>query len=417
MAELERNNQELKTDDDFKAGADLSHNFSKGQQVFLGLQHTLAMFGACILIPILTGLSVSATLFAAGAGTLLFHLITKGKVPAFLGSSFAFVIPLQLAGGELGLEYAQAGIIGAGVVYLIVGFIVKAIGPDNVAKLFPPVVTGPIIMIIGLGLAPIGIDWASEHWGVAIVTLGVALIVNIWGKGFLKVLPVICGLGAGYLLSLAMGLIDFTTVGEASIIGFPGFTAPKFSWVAIAMVTPAAIVSLLEHIGDVLAIGSTVGRDVKKDPGIDPTLYGGGIATILSGFVGGPSLTTYGENIGVLALTRIYATFVVSMGAVWAIALSFIPKVEALIHSIPTPVIGGVSVLLYGMIAAVGVRTVVENKVNLVKSRNLIVASVILVLGVGGASFEVYEGIEMSGMVVAALAGVILNLILPDQKE
>ncbi len=414
MAELEKINQVIKECEDFKAGADLSDNFSKGQQVFLGLQHTLAMFGACILIPIITGLSVSATLFAAGAGTLLFHLMTKGKVPAFLGSSFAFVAPLLLAGERLGLQYAQAGIIGAGIVYLAVGYLVKRIGPDNVAKIFPPIVTGPIIMIIGLGLAPIGIQWASENWLVAIVTLGTAVVVNVWAKGFIKVVPVICGLGVGYILSVVLGLVDFSTVREASVLGLPGFTAPKFGWTAILIVTPAAIVSLLEHIGDVLAIGSTTGRDVKRDPGIDPTLYGGGLATILSGLVGGPSLTTYGENIGVLALTRIYATFVVSMGAVWAISLSFIPKVEAAIHSIPIPVIGGISVLLYGMIAAVGVRTVVENRVNLVKPRNLIVASVILVLGVGGASFTISEGIEMSGMVVAALAGVILNLILPE---
>ncbi|MCC5910723.1 MAG: uracil permease [Clostridiaceae bacterium] len=412
MTEVKRKEEEIQ-ENEYSSGTDLSGNFSRTQQVFLGLQHTLAMFGACILIPILTGLNISVTLFAAGAGTLIFHWFTKGKVPGFLGSSFAFVAPLILAVETMGVEYAQGGVIGAGIIYLIVGYIIQKMGPDKVSKVFPPVVTGPIIMIIGLGLAPIGIMMASDHYIVAFITLATAVIFNIWGKGFMKVIPVVAGLVVGYIAALAVGLVDFSAVGEASIIGVPGFTMPKFSMAAILLVTPAAIVSLLEHIGDVLAIGSTIGRDVKRDPGIAPTFYGGGVASILSGFVGGPSLTTYGENIGVLALTRIYATFVVSMGACWAIALAFIPKVEALILTIPMAVIGGVSVLLYGMIGAVGVRTVVENKVNFVKTRNLIVASVILVIGVGAESFDV-AGIELSGMVVAAVSGVILNLILPE---
>ncbi|ABR46909.1 uracil-xanthine permease [Alkaliphilus metalliredigens QYMF] len=399
---------------EYSAGEDLSYHFNKGQQVLLGLQHTLAMFGACILVPILTGLSISVTLFSVGVGTLIFHYFTKGKIPGFLGSSFAFILPLQLAAERMDLQYAQGGIIGAGIVYLIVGYLVHIMGPEKVSRVFPAVVTGPIIMVIGLGLAPVGIGMSSEHWPVALITLGTAIVINIWGRGLIKVLPIVIGLAVGYVASLAFGIVDFSTVqDEARILAMPGFTMPKFSVAAILLVTPAAIVSVLEHFGDILAIGSTIGKDVKKDPGLPSTFYGGGVGTIISGFLGGPSLTTYGENIGVLALTRIYATFVVSMGAVWAIGLAFIPKVEAIILTIPVAVIGGISVLLYGMIAGIGVRTVVENRVNFVKSRNLIVASVILVLGVGGASFNVF-GVEMSGMVVAALSGVALNLILPE---
>ncbi|SFI19515.1 uracil permease [Tindallia magadiensis] len=412
MSNDSEKNQVMGADPEFASAEDLSGNFNKGQQVLLGFQHTLAMFGACILVPLLTGLSVSATLFSVGIGTLIFHYFTKGKVPGFLGSSFAFIGPLIIAGEQVGLQAAQGGIILAGLTYVIVGYLMEIAGPEKVKRIFPPVVTGPIIMIIGLSLAPVGIDMASGHWGVALITLGVAVIVNIWGRGMIKVLPIVIGLVAGYIASLAFNLVDGSQVAEASMVGVPGFTLPVFNSTALLLVAPAAIVSIIEHFGDVLAIGSTIGKDLRKDPGIPRTFYGGGVATMLSGFLGGPSLTTYGENVGVLALTRVYATFVVSMGAVWAIALSFIPKIEAAIHTIPVPVIGGISVLLYGMIAAVGVRTVVENKVNFMKSRNLIVASVILVLGVGGVGFQIGD-IEFSSMVIAAVSGVLLNLILP----
>lgn len=407
------NEKDMINEQEYAASLDLSGNFNKFQQVLLGFQHTLAMFGACILVPLLTGLNVSATLFAVGAGTLIFHYFTKGKVPAFLGSSFAFIGPLLIAGEQVGLRAAQGGIILAGITYVIVGYLMELAGPEKVTKIFPPVVTGPIIMAIGLGLAPVGIEMASGHWIVAIITLGVAVIVNIWGKGMIKVFPIVIGLIAGYIASLAFGLVDGSQVAQANLVGLPGFTLPVFNSTALLLIAPAAIVSIIEHFGDVLAIGSTIGKDIRKDPGIPRTFYGGGAATILSGFLGGPSLTTYGENVGVLALTRVYATFVVSMGAVWAIVLSFIPKIEAAIHTIPVPVIGGISVLLYGMIAAVGVRTVVENKVNFMISRNLIIASVILVLGVGGVGFQIGD-IEFSSMVIAAVSGVLLNLILPQ---
>lgn len=404
-------------EEEFRAGRDISGRFSTPQKVLLGLQHTFAMLGATVLVPVLTGLSVSATLFAVGVGTLIFHFVTKGRVPGFLGSSFAFIAPLIIAAEQLSLREAQAGIIGAGVVYILVGLIVQAVGAKGVAKIFPPIVTGPIIMVIGLGLAPVAMEQASANWGVAAITLLAALGVTMFGKGLFKVIPILVGLVVGYLVALIFGLVDFSEVASASPFGLPGFTLPQFSWEVLLIVTPAAIVSVIEHIGDMLAIGRTIDQDVTVDPGMHPTLYGGGIATMLSGLLGGPSLTTYGENIGVLAITRIFATFVVSMGAVWAIIMSFIPIVEQLILSIPDPVLGGVSTLLYGMIAAVGIRTLIEGNVSLMVPRNLIIASVVLVVGVGGITIEPFEGFELSAMVIAAVTGIILHQVLPAQEQ
>ncbi|POR05398.1 uracil/xanthine transporter [Alkalispirochaeta sphaeroplastigenens] len=375
----------------------------------------MAMLGATVLVPVITGLNVSATLFAVGVGTLIFHFFTKGRVPGFLGSSFAFIAPLLIAAETLSLQHAQAGIIGAGVVYVLVGLLVQWIGPERVAKVFPPIVTGPVIMVIGLGLAPVAMGMAGGHWGVAVLTLLAAVGITMFGKGIIKVVPILGGLVIGYIAAALLGLVDFSGIAQAPFIGLPGFTLPRFSPQVLLIVTPAAIVSVIEHIGDILAIGNTIDRDMKTDPGIAPTLYGGGVATIISGLLGGPSLTTYGENIGVLAITRVHATFVVSMGAIWAIVMAFIPKVEALIQSIPGPVIGGVSILLYGMIAAVGIRTLIEGKVSLIKPRNLIIASVILVIGVGGVAFTVVEGLELSAMVLAAVTGIILNQVLPQE--
>ena len=402
-------------EEEFREGRDISYRFSTPQKVLIGLQHTMAMLGATVLVPVITGLNVSATLFAVGVGTLIFHFFTKGRVPGFLGSSFAFIAPLLIAAETLSLRHAQAGIIGAGVVYMLVGLLVQAIGPDRVAKIFPPIVTGPIIMVIGLGLAPVAMDMAGGHWGIAILTLLAAIGITMFGRGIIKVIPILGGLVIGYIGAIAVGLVDFGAIGEAAIVGLPGFTLPRFEWQVLLIVTPAAIVSIIEHIGDVLAIGNTIGRDVKVDPGIDPTLYGGGVATMVSGLLGGPSLTTYGENIGVLAITRVHATFVVSMGAVWAIIMAFIPKIEAFIQSIPGPVIGGVSILLYGMIAGVGIRTLVEGRVSLLVPRNLIIASVVLIIGVGGVAIEVFEGLELSAMVMAAVAGIILQQALPGE--
>jgi len=409
--------QQKKFEEDFKAGRDISYRFSTPQKVFLGLQHTFAMLGATVLVPVLTGLSVSATLFAVGVGTLIFHWFTKLRVPGFLGSSFAFIAPIVLAAEQLSLAEAQAGIMGAGVVYVIVGLIVQAIGPDRVAKIFPPIVTGPIIMIIGLGLAYVAMGNAEGNWGIAALTFLGAVLITMFGKGLLKVIPILGGLVIGYVISMIFGIVDFSGLAEASIVGLPGFTLPQFSWQVFLIVTPAAIVSIIEHIGDILAIGNTIDQDMKVDPGIHPTLYGAGVATFLSGLLGGASLTTYGENIGVLAITRIYSVFVVSMGAVWAIIMSFLPVVEALVESIPEPVLGGVSILLYGMIAAVGIRTLIEGNVSLAVPRNLIIASTVLIVGVGGVSIELFEGLELSAMVIAAILAIVLHQVLPEQDQ
>lgn len=396
---------------------DISKRFSTTQKVFIGLQHTLAMLGATVLVPVLTGLNVSATLFAVGAGTLIFHAFTRGRVPGFLGSSFAFIAPIIIAADRLSLQHAQAGIIGAGIVYIVVGYLVQVAGPGRVRRVFPPVVTGPVIMVIGLGLAPVAIGSAQANWLVAGLTLLAVIGIAIFAKGFLRVIPILLGLVVGYIAAMAAGIVDYTPIAEAGWVGFPGFTLPVFSWEVLLIVTPAAIVSIIEHIGDILAIGNTIGQDTTSDPGIPSTLYGGGVATMLSGLLGGPSLTTYGENIGVLAITGIYSTFVVSMGAVWALVMAFIPKVEGVILSIPDPVIGGVSILLYGMIAGVGIRTLVENRVDLLAARNLIVVSVVLIIGVGGVAIEVFEGFELSAMVIAAVSGIVLNAILPAEAK
>ncbi len=392
---------------------DISARFSTTQKVFIGLQHTLAMLGATVLVPVLTGLNVSATLFAVGVGTLLFHFFTNRRVPGFLGSSFAFIAPIVIAADRLSLRHAQAGIIGAGIVYILVGYLVQIAGPDRVRKVFPAVVTGPVIMVIGLGLAPVAISSAQANWLIAGLTLLAVIAISIFAKGFLKVIPILLGLVVGYVAAMLAGIVDYTPITQAAWVGLPGFTLPVFSWEVLLIVTPAAIVSIIEHIGDILAIGNTIGQDTTKDPGLPPTLYGGGVATIVSGFLGGPSLTTYGENIGVLALTGIYSTFVVSMGAVWAVLMAFIPKVEGIIISIPGPVIGGVSILLYGMIAAVGIRTLIENRVNLLAARNLIIVSAVLIIGVGGVAIEVFEGFELSAMVLAAVTGILLHQVLP----
>ncbi|TVQ25611.1 MAG: uracil permease [Spirochaetaceae bacterium] len=392
---------------------DISARFSTTQKVFIGLQHTLAMLGATVLVPVLTGLNVSATLFAVGVGTLLFHFFTNRRVPGFLGSSFAFIAPIIIAADRLSLRHAQAGIIGAGIVYILVGYLVQIAGPDRVRKVFPAVVTGPVIMVIGLGLAPVAISSAQANWLIAGLTLLAVIAISIFAKGFLKVIPILLGLVVGYVSAMLAGIVDYTPIAEAAWVGLPGFTLPIFSWEVLLIVTPAAIVSIIEHIGDILAIGNTIGQDTTKDPGLPPTLYGGGVATIVSGFLGGPSLTTYGENIGVLALTGIYSTFVVSMGAVWAVLMAFIPKVEGIIISIPDPVIGGVSILLYGMIAAVGIRTLIENRVNLLAARNLIIVSAVLIIGVGGVAIEVFQGFELSAMVLAAVTGIVLHQVLP----
>lgn len=384
------------------------------QLLVLGLQHTFTMFGATVLVPLLTGLDVSVALFTAGIGTLWFHLVTKWKVPVFLGSSFAFIAPVTLVIKQMGIPAAQGGIIVAGLLYLILAIAVYYLGPNIIERILPPVVTGPIIMVIGLNLAPVAIGSASKNWIIALIVLATVAYVNLYIKGFLRLLPVICGIVVGYIVSLIAGIVDFKPILEANWLGVPNFTWPVFDLAAIGLIAPVAIATMVEHVGDILAVGATVEEDFVKDPGLHRTLIGDGIGTALAGLFGGPANTTYSENTGVLALTRVWKPAVMRVAAIMAICLSLIPKLGAAIRTIPEPVIGGISIVLFGMIAAIGVRTVVENRVDFKQPRNLFIASVILVIGIGGAVINIWGNLKFGGMGLAAILGVILNLLLPQ---
>lgn len=407
----------------------------------LGAQHMFAMFGATVLVPLLTGLSVSTTLLCAGLGTLLFHVITKGKVPAFLGSSFAYlggfaiVAPmLKDASGQPTipnkemLPYACAAIAFSGLLYVLVSFLIKTFGIRRIMKFFPPVVTGPIIISIGLILAPTAVQNCSKNWLLAIVALCTVIACNIWGKGMVKILPILLGVSTSYLVAIFTHAIDFTEIADAPWLGAPLHTSemglfaidgsPAFIS-ALFTIMPIALATMMEHIGDIAAISATTGHNYINDPGLHRTLLGDGLATSMAGLMGGPANTTYGENTGVLALTKIYDPLVIRIAAVFAIVLSFSPKFEAIINTIPGGIIGGISFVLYGMISAIGVRNVVENHVDFTNSRNLIIAAVILVSALGfnaagGVTFHIAGvAINLSGLAVAALLGIALNAILP----
>ena len=421
---------------DYSKGIYDARQLGAGRMLILGVQHMFAMFGATVLVPTLTGLSVSATLLFAGLGTLLFHLITGGKVPAFLGSSFAFLggyaavkaMP-QFADGTMNwIPYAGVGVAVAGLIYVVVAGLFKIFGAQKVMRFFPPIVTGPIIISIGLILAPSAITNCESNWLLAFVALGTVIVCNIWGKGMVKILPILIGVLVSYAVALVTGAVDFQAIAAADWFGIPlhqnamGLFAidgsPEFIS-ALFTIIPIALATMMEHVGDIAAISATVGHNYINDPGLNRTLMGDGLATTMAGLLGGPANTTYGENTGVLALSKIYDPLVIRIAAVLAIILSFSPKFEAVINTIPTGIIGGISFVLYGMISAIGVRNVVENRVDFTNSRNLIVAAVILVcaLGfnsVGGVGFTVGSvTINLSGLAVAAIAGILLNAILP----
>lgn len=416
------------------------------KMLILGLQHMFAMFGATILVPILVntyfegeGLSVQVTLICAGLGTLFFHLCTKFKVPAFLGSSFAFLggfatianldtgIFADMTMGEK-LPYACGGIVVAGALYLVLALIIKLVGVKKVMHFLPPVVTGPMIVCIGLSLAPSAISNASTNWFLAFVALAVIVIFNIWGKGMFKIIPILMGVVISYGVALimnAMGftnpdgsaILDFTNVASAAWVGVPPFELCKFDITAILVMAPIALATMMEHIGDISAISATVGENYIADPGLHRTLIGDGLATSFAGMFGGPANTTYGENTGVLELSRVHDPRVIRLAAVYAVVLSFIPKMSEIIGSLPSAIIGGISFILYGMISAIGIRNLVENQVDFTKSRNLIIAAIILVCGLGfsdGLTFYVGEtAITLTGLALAAIVGIILNAILP----
>ena len=401
-----------------------------GKTLILGLQHTFAMFGATVLVPILTGLPISTTLLFAGLGTLLFHLLTKGQVPAFLGSSFAFlggyaaVAPLLEDGSpntEM-LPYACGGVFCAGLVYLLLSALIKGFGAGKVMRFFPPVVTGPIIIAIGLILAPSAINNCATNWPVAIIALVTVIFFNIWGRGMAKIVPILLGIIVSYIAALLMGEVSFEGISEEAILGLPPITLMKFDISAIITIMPLALATMMEHIGDISAIGATTGKNYIAEPGLHRTLLGDGLATCLAAAFGAPANTTYGENTGVLALTKVYDPRVMRIAAVFAIILSCVPKIAFVIESIPTATIGGISFILYGMISAIGIRNVVENHVDFTRSRNTIIAALILVcaLGfnsIGGISFTVAGAtISLSGLAIASLVGIFANAILPGNE-
>lgn len=416
------------------------------KMLLLGLQHMFAMFGATILVPILVGgyfegqgLSIQVTLFFAGIGTLFFHLCSKMKVPAFLGSSFAFLGGYAtMAGLDTGkyaamtmaekFPYACGGVVVAGLLYLVLALIIKLVGVNKVMRFLPPVVTGPIIICIGLSLAPSAVNNASTNWLIALIALGVIIVFNIWGKGMFKIIPILMGVVISYAAALILHLcgvtnpdgsaiLNFTGVASASIVGLPPFQICKFYLTGILVMAPIALATMMEHIGDMSAISATVGSNFIADLGLHRTLIGDGLATALSSAFGGPANTTYGENTGVLELSHVHDPRVIRIAAVFAIVLSFIPKVSEIIGSMPSAIIGGVSIMLYGMISAIGVRNVVENQVDFTKSRNLVIAAVILVCGLGfssGLTFNVGgTSITLTGLAIAAISGIVLNAILP----
>ncbi len=416
------------------------------RMLLLGLQHMFAMFGATILVPILVntyfngeGLSIQVTLICAGLGTLFFHACAKMKVPAFLGSSFAFLggfstvanldtgIFANMTMGEK-LPYACGGIVVAGLLYLILALVIKLVGVKRVMHFLPPVVTGPIIICIGLSLAPSAITNASTNWLIALIALATIIVFNIWGKGMFKIIPILMGVVISYAVALVMHLLgmtnpdgsailDFSAVASAAWVGLPPFQLCKFDLTAIMVMAPIALATMMEHIGDMSAISATVGENFLADPGLHRTLIGDGLATSFSALVGGPANTTYGENTGVLELSRVHDPRVIRIAAVFAVILSFIPKMADIIGSMPSAIIGGVSFMLYGMISAIGVRNVVENRVDLTKSRNLVIAAVILVSGLGfsgGLTFNLFgTPVTLTGLAIAAIAGILLNAILP----
>ncbi|MFT8321615.1 MAG: solute carrier family 23 protein [Bacillus sp. (in: firmicutes)] len=412
---------------------DIHDKPSTSQWVTLSLQHLFAMFGATVLVPYLIGLSPAVALISSGLGTLAFLIITKWQVPAYLGSSFAFIAPVIAAKELGGPGAAMIGTFIAGIVYAIVALLIKKVGYRWIMNLLPPIVVGPVIMVIGLALASTAVNQAMNnpatqkynllYFSVALVTLLATILFTIFGKGVFSFIPILAGIIVGYLYALAVGVVDFQQVIDADLFAMPDFIFPFVDYevninVAIlALFVPVAVVTLTEHIGHQLVLSKVVGKDYIKDPGLHRSILGDGTATLISSLIGGPPKTTYGENIGVLAITRVYSVYVLAGAAVLAIIFGFIGKITALIHSIPAPVMGGVSILLFGIIASSGLRILVEAKTDFSNNRNLVIASVILVTGIGGASIHIGDQFKVEGMALAAIIGIILNIVLPGKEK
>jgi len=398
------------------------------KRMVLAMQHLIAMFGATVLVPVLTGLDPSVALVAAGCGTLIFHLCTKGKVPVFLGSSFAF-IPVIIAAGELNggnLAYAQGGLLVAGFIYVIISFLVKKIGVTTIKRLLPAQVVGPMIIVIGLNLVPTAIGMASENFIIAGITLAIALSINLFGKGFSKQLAILIAVSSGYILSLIFNIVDTSIISKSAYIAVPSFTLPKFDMASILVIAPVVLAVLMEHVGDITTNGQVVGKNFIEDPGLNRTLLGDGLATMFSAFIGGPANTTYGENTGVLALTKNYDPSIIRITAIFAIILGFVAKLGGLLLSIPSAVMGGISILLFGMISLIGFKTIKNGDVTF-DWKNIVVIATIIIIGLGTTNLEKYTSIsigipvgasvKITGVSLAALVGVILNMILNFKSE
>lgn len=403
------------------------HKIEGKTKYILGLQHVLAMFGATVLVPFLTGMNPSIALLSAGVGTLLFHLCTKNIVPVFLGSSFAFIGAISLVLKSEGIGAVKGGVMGAGLVYMIMSLVIKKYGVEKVKSFFPPIVTGPIIMVIGLRMSPVALNMIGYSNGtfelkslaIAMVVIVSMIVISVLEKSFFRLVPILISVILGYIISIPAGLVNFETISAASWLGFSSeamehlTTLPKFTLTGILAIMPIAMVVFIEHIGDITTNGAVVGKDFFEEPGIHRTMLGDGVATMFAGLIGGPANTTYGENTGVLAVTKVYDPAVLRIAAVYAIALSLVGKFGAILQTIPLPVMGGISVILFGMIASVGVRTLIEAELDFGHSRNLLIASLIFVLGIAIDNVVVWRTVSLSGLAIAALVGVVLNKVLP----
>ena len=395
-------------------------NLTVARKTIVGIQFLFVAFGSTVLVPLLVGLDPAAALFTAGIGTFIFHMVTKGKVPIFLGSSFAFIAPIISASKQWGMPGTLAGIMGVALVYFVMSALIKWQGRRLLERLFPPVVIGPVIICIGLSLAPAAVNMAQENWLLAFISLLTAILVLILGKGLIKLVPVVCGIVVGYIVAWMMGLVDFSAVASASWFAPPQsithFKLPQFSWEPFLFMIPVAIAPVIEHIGDVYVVGAVADKDFIKDPGLHRTMLGDGLACMAASLFGGPPVTTYSEVTGAMQITRITSPAVIRIAAATAIIFSIIGKLSAVLQSIPSAVLGGIMLLLFGSIASVGIQNLVSNKVDLNQTRSIIIVSVVMTLGIGGAILPM-GSFSLSGIGLSALAGVILNLVIPQSKK
>ncbi|MEZ5105388.1 MAG: solute carrier family 23 protein [Draconibacterium sp.] len=382
----------------------------------LGVQFLFVAFGATVLVPLLVGIDPSVALFTAGIGTMIFHFITKGQVPVFLGSSFAFIAPIIEATKLFGWPGTLSGIVAVGLVYGLVSVLIKLYGIKFIERLFPSVVVGPVIILIGLSLASAAVNMAKTDWVLAVISLSTAIIVVIFGKGMIKLIPVFIGIAVGYIAALIMGEVDYSAIKDASWIMIPEFTLPKFSWQAILYMVPVAVAPIIEHVGDMYAIGGVCNKNFIEKPGLNRTLLGDGIATAIAGLFGGVPNTTYSEVTGAITLTKVTNPFILRIAAITAIVFALVGKISGLLKTIPQAVLGGIMLLLFGMIASIGIKTLIDSRTNLSETRNQVLVSVVLTIGIGGAVIE-YGTFSLAGIGLAATVGIILNLLLPKTKE